>query len=291
MKKNNLVFDLISITKPRLSILVILTTTLSYLIFQTNFNPITFFSLIIGGILVISSSISMNQILEKKFDAKMLRTKNRPIVTGKVTVFQGIFFSIICLIIGLIILFFYVNLLCTVLSFISFIIYAFAYTPLKRISSISVFVGAISGSLPPLLGAIAATNTITNSGLYIFLIQFIWQFPHFWSIAWVYEEDYKKANFKVLPFSNGRSKLNASMIFIYSLCLLLLSIFAPFFKFSWLSTIALIMFGLVFIIPSYNLFKTLETKFAKKIMFISFIYLPIILLAMLIEKIIKIINN
>ncbi|HCW06871.1 MAG TPA: protoheme IX farnesyltransferase, partial [Cytophagales bacterium] len=191
--------------KPRLSFLVAFSCAFGYgLAAKSNLNWSVLFMLTLGGFLLSGASVCINQIIERDLDELMTRTKSRPIPTGRVTLNEAKFFAVVCLLISIIILSIFTNLLTVILSLISAVLYSFVYTPLKRVGPIAVFVGAIPGALPPLLGWIAATGSITHEAMIIFGIQFIWQFPHFWAIAWVADDDYKKAGFKLLPSGGGR---------------------------------------------------------------------------------------
>jgi protoheme IX farnesyltransferase len=187
---------------------------------------------------------------------------------------------------GVFILLIYTNILTTLLSILSMILYSFVYTPLKRVGPIAVFVGAIPGALPPLLGWTAATGTITYEALIIFGIQFIWQFPHFWAIAWVADDDYKKAGFKLLP-SSGQKDLNTAIqIMIYTMFLIPLGLLPATFGITGInSAIVATICGVIFFAMTFSLMKSGDRKSALKIMFGSFLYLPIVQIAYLLDKI------
>ena len=204
--------------KPRLSFLVVFSSGFGYALANQSFIHWGNFTLfLIAGFLVSGSSVTINQIIEQKFDAIMNRTKNRPLPSNRISETEAMWFSIFTGIAGLGIMFIATNLLATSLSAISLILYAFVYTPLKRVGSIAVFVGAIPGALPPLIGWAAASGMLTYEAMIIFGIQFIWQFPHFWAIAWVSDEDYKKAGFKLLPGGGAKDLNTAVNIMIYTL--------------------------------------------------------------------------
>jgi heme o synthase len=185
--------------KFRLSFLVAFSCAFGYVLASHQISWLTLTMLFIGGFLLSGASVIVNQILEKDLDKLMSRTMARPLPTNRLSVSEAVSFCVLCLVIGVGILLIYTNVLTTILSVISMILYSFVYTPLKRVGPIAVFVGAIPGALPPLLGWTASTGVISHEALIIFGIQFIWQFPHFWAIAWVADDDYKKAGFKLLP--------------------------------------------------------------------------------------------
>ncbi|MDH5382778.1 MAG: heme o synthase, partial [Cyclobacteriaceae bacterium] len=186
--------------KFRLSFLVAFSCGFGYLLAgKSNTDWGLLFLVSLGGFLVSGGSIVINQIIERKIDLKMDRTKNRPLPTSRVSVFEALVLSTLSASSGLVLLWMISNPLTVFLSFVSLVLYGFVYTPLKRVGPVAVFVGAIPGALPPLLGWVAATGVISHEALIIFGIQFIWQFPHFWAIAWLAYDDYKKVGIKLLP--------------------------------------------------------------------------------------------
>jgi len=269
--------DYIAFTKLRLSLLVLFSAGLGYLIPGTPFNGTTFTCLLIGGFCITAASNGLNQIFERELDKLMKRTMSRPLPKDKMSVTEAYVLVIVFAITGTLFLWFGTNPLCTVLSVSSLILYAFAYTPLKRISSIAVFVGAIPGALPPLLGYVAAKGTIDYMAMLLFATQFMWQFPHFWAIAWRLNDDYAKAGFSLLPFKSGHSKQNAFQILIYTLFLIPVSVLPAIMGYTHLiSGIIIGLTGVAFLIPSMMLYKNLSMKSASALMFSSFLYLPVV---------------
>ncbi|NOK86077.1 MAG: protoheme IX farnesyltransferase [Chloroflexi bacterium AL-W] len=235
-----------------------------------------------GGLLVTGASNVLNQILEREYDAQMKRTSQRPLPTGVLSDLEALAYALVLAVVGVGIIGYFFNLPAALLSIIGLLVYAFVYTPLKRITPFCVFVGAIPGGLPPLIGWVAFTGSIGPEGLLLFAFQFFWQFPHFWAIAWMLDDDYQRAGFVMLPSSKGKTKFSVQMILIYTLCLV------PLVYFAWETgivglggTIALVVLGLAFSWPAFRLFRTLEGKYAKQLMFASFLYLPLIQLAFL----------
>ncbi len=242
--------------------------------------------LVIGGFLLSGASVCINQIIERDLDKIMTRTLSRPIPTARISVNEAIVFSIVCLLLSIVILWIFTNPLTVVLSLVSMVLYSFIYTPLKRVGPIAVFVGAIPGALPPLLGWIAMTGGITHEAMIIFGIQFIWQFPHFWAIAWVADDDYKKAGFKLLPSGGGRDLNTAIQIMIYTMFLIPLGLLPAMFGITGMkSAIVASVCGVAFFAQTFSLMKTGSQKSAKRIMFGSFLYLPIVQIAYLLDKI------
>ncbi len=261
--------------KFRLSFLVIL-SALSGFLFVGGDSLIKIFYLGIGGILVTAASNGSNQIWEKDLDKLMKRTESRPIPQGQMSVREGIIVVILSLLVGLIFLY-QLNLISALLGLFAFISYVFIYTPMKRVSPWAVFVGAFPGAIPPMLGAIAETGSFGLIPGVLFFVQFTWQFPHFWAIAWVAYDDYKVGGFSLLPSKSGKTKNSAFQIVAYSLALIPFSLLP--WLLGWTGSISMIVatiLGGIFFLYSYRLFLTCEDKDARKLMFASFFYLPII---------------
>lgn len=242
--------------------------------------------LFIGGFLLSGASVIINQIIEKDLDKIMTRTMARPLPTQRISVPEAWTFAAICLVVGVVILLVFTNVLTTTLSIVSMLLYSFVYTPLKRVGPVAVFVGAIPGALPPLLGWTAATGAITYEAWIIFGIQFIWQFPHFWAIAWVADEDYKKAGFKLLPSGGQRDLNTAIQIMVYTMFLIPLGLLPATFGITGIisATIATVC-GVLFFAQTFSLMRDGNRKSAMRIMFGSFLYLPIVQIAYLLDKV------
>jgi len=277
----------LELLKIRLSMLVAFSCAFGYgLATHGNVNWTTLFMLTLGGFLLSGASGCINQIIERDFDKMMSRTMKRPLPTGRVTVNEAIVFSLVCLLISFAILTVFTNTLTVALSFVSMVLYSFVYTPLKRVGPVAVFVGAIPGALPPLLGWTAATGSITHEAMIIFGIQFIWQFPHFWAIAWVADDDYKKAGFKLLPSGGGKDLNTAIQIMVYTMFLIPLGLLPAKFGVTGLnSAIVATVCGVAFFAQTFSLLKTGDRKSALRIMFGSFLYLPIVQIAYLLDKV------
>lgn len=277
--------DYIQLTKFRLSGLVVFSAAMGYLIATgSSLSWTSLFLLSVGGFLVTGSSNTFNQIIEKDTDKLMDRTSDRPLPAGRMSVKEALIAAIIMGSGGVYILWSGLNPLCGILSLFSLLIYVLVYTPAKKVSSFSVLIGAIPGAFPPLLGWIAAKNSIGLEGLILYTIQFIWQFPHFWSIAWVLNDDYLKAGFKLLP-GNGRSKSSAFQTMVYSICLIPLGFVPQFFGLTnSVVTILIVLTGIFFTSQAIKLYSDCETKSAQKLMFGSFIYLPVIQLIWMVYK-------
>jgi protoheme IX farnesyltransferase len=274
------------LVKFRLSLLVSFSCAFGYVLASSHIDWLKLVMLFIGGFLLSGASGTINQILEKEYDKLMTRTMKRPLPTGTVSVQEAKVFAGVCFALSILILLQFTNVFTTLLSVVSMILYCFVYTPLKRVGSIAVFVGAIPGALPPLLGWVAATGSISHEALIIFGIQFVWQFPHFWAIAWLADDDYKKAGFKLLP-SGGQKDLNTAIqIMVYTLFLLPLGLLPAKFGVTGIdSAIVATICGVLFLAQTFSLMKTGSRQSALRIMFGSFLYLPIVQIAYLLDKV------
>lgn len=240
----------------------------------------------VGGFLVSGGAITINQILEKEYDKVMKRTMGRPLPTHRVNKLEASIYAAALLLLGFSMIFVAANLLTLLISIFSMLMYCFVYTPLKRVGPIAVFVGAIPGALPPLLGWVAATGHISYEAMIIFGIQFIWQFPHFWAIAWLADEDYKKAGFKLLPANGKKDMRTAFNIMIYTLFLLPLGLLPAFMGVAGLNSgIIATICGVLFLAQTFRLMQDNSRKSALRIMYGSFLYLPIVQIAYLVDKI------
>ncbi len=273
--------------KFNLSFMVVFSSVICYLlapkVIQYDWVSIVLF--FVGGMLVTGSANTINQVLEKDTDALMKRTSNRPIANGRMSVNEGWCFAVITGIAGTLILWHF-NFLTAALSAFSLFIYAFIYTPLKKINSVSVLVGAVPGALPCLIGWAAGNDNLSAGGWALFAIQFFWQFPHFWAIAWIAHKDYTAAGFKLLPSVDGPTKYSAIQSIIYSLLLLPVGILPYFFGVSGLISLSIVMIANFFMVwQCVSLYREMTQQAARRVMFSSYFYLPIVLLALLIDKI------
>nr|AOE06624.1 heme O synthase, protoheme IX farnesyltransferase COX10-CtaB [uncultured bacterium] len=276
------------LTKFRLTLSVVFSSFISYFLGASEVNFTQLFYLITGGILIVSSSNIFNQIIESDLDKLMKRTQNRPLPKKEITPKLALFLAILSALIGLIFMYL-INLKVAILAAVSIFLYTAIYTPMKLISPLSVFVGAIPGAFPFMIGWVAATNEIGIEALTLFLMQFFWQFPHFWSIGWSQNSDYEKAGFKMLP-TGRKDKSTSAQILFYSIWAVLVSII-PFFgitgelKLSIVGVLAVFALGALLIYKSYILFLDGKNENAKKLMLTSVIYLTFIQLTFLFDKI------
>ena len=276
------------LTKFRLTLSVVFSSFISYFLGASEINYIELFYLIAGGILIVGSSNIFNQVIERDLDKLMKRTQNRPLPKEEITPRTALFLAILSAVIGLLFMYL-INLKVAILAATSIFLYTAIYTPMKLVSPLSVFVGAIPGAFPFMIGWVAATNDIGIEALTLFLMQFFWQFPHFWSIGWSQNSDYEKAGFKMLP-TGKKDKSTSAQILFYSIWAVLISI-VPFFgitgelKLSVICVIVVIALGGLLIYKSYVLFLDGKNDNAKKLMLTSVIYLTFIQLTFLFDKI------
>lgn len=272
--------------KFRLSFLVAFSSGFGYILAsRSNFSWSSFLLFCLGAISISGAAITVNQILEKEYDKLMKRTENRPLPTDRVGVNEAWIFAMVLLSAGVFILSVYSNYITVALSLLSFVLYSFVYTPLKRVGPIAVFVGAIPGALPPLLGWVAYTGSISYEAIIIFGIQFIWQFPHFWAIAWLADEDYKKAGFKLLPGEGKKDMKTAVNIMIYTLFLIPFGLLPAKFGLTGInSAIVATICGVLFLAQTFKLIRDNSRASALKIMYGSFLYLPLVQIAFLMDK-------
>lgn len=279
--------DIMELTKFRLSFLVVFSAVMAYLLanpFAADWLKITLLSL--GGFLVTASSNTINQLIEKDTDKLMDRTKNRPLPAGRMKPIEAYLIAGFTGVIGIFILGVVFNPVSGLLGALALISYAFIYTPFKKISPVAVFIGAIPGSMPLLIGWTAATGTIGLGGILLFTIQFFWQIPHFWSIAWLLNEDYQKAGYHLLPSSDGKNRTTALQNIPYLVCLIAVSTLPYAFGFTGIISLAIsLIAGLFFLIKGIQLATDISDKSARSLMFASFIYIPVVFIAFVLDKI------
>jgi protoheme IX farnesyltransferase len=279
--------DYSQLIKASLSIMVVFSSVISYLlapkIVEYDWKMITL--LAVAGLLVTGSANAINQTVEKDTDALMKRTAKRPIAAGRMTVVEGWTFAVITGTIGVFMLGNFFNWLSAGIALISLFLYAFIYTPLKKVSSISVIVGAIPGALPCLIGWAAGNDALSMGGWILFLLQFLWQFPHFWAIAWIAHKDYTKAGFKLLPNESGPTKYTAIQTIIYSLLLIPVGVIPYFINMGGMVSLIIVTLANLFMVwRCIQLYRNMDVPSAKRVMFSSYIYLPVVLFGLLADK-------
>jgi protoheme IX farnesyltransferase len=282
--------DYMMLVKFSLTTMVVFSAVVSFLLVPGNhFNGKMMLLLFIAGFLVTGSANTINQVVEKDTDALMKRTAKRPVASGRMSTSEGYAFAIITGVLGVLMLWHFFNFTSAALAAFSLFLYAFIYTPLKKLNSISVLVGAVPGALPCLIGWTAGFYSDTVSwggGWVLFGIQFFWQFPHFWAIAWLAHKDYSNAGFRLLPSVEGPTKYSAIQSIIYSLLLIPVGLLPYFTGMSGQVSLIIVLIANIFMIwQSVRLYREMEPKAARRVMFSSYIYLPIVLLALLMDKI------
>ena len=275
--------DYAAFCKLRLASLVVFSALCGYLMAADTVNWKDLIMLLIGGFFVTGSSNGFNQIIEKQPDSLMKRTQNRPLPQNRMSIQEAVIVASVMGLLGVILLYL-INPLSALLGAIALVLYTAVYTPLKKETPFAVFVGAFPGAVPPMLGYVAFTGALDLEAWVLFAVQFMWQFPHFWAIAWKLDDDYKLAGFKMLP-SGNRDKSSAYLILVYTLMMIPVSLLPLFFGLSgYISAAIILLAGIGFLIIAIKLYNSLSPKDASRLMFASFIYLPVVQVAMLVDK-------
>jgi protoheme IX farnesyltransferase len=281
--------DMAQLVKLRLTLTVVLSSVLAYLIALPSgvFQWTSLVLLALGGFFTTAAANVLNEVLEREYDAKMTRTMNRPLADERMRVGEAVLYAGLFTLIGIVFLALF-NPLTSFLGTLALVIYAFIYTPMKRISPISVVVGAIPGALPVLIGSVAAEGRLTLLGLILFTFQFLWQFPHFWSIGWLGFEDYSKAGYKLLPVDNegNQDRSIGVQSLVYVIFLFPVGILP--FVFGYSGVVSLVVVTLMTAVYAFFAFR-FKQQFNKKtalgLMFCSFLYIPVSLVVFLMDKI------
>lgn len=291
--KKSLYKDFVEITKARLSISVVVSTIAGYLLGFNEEQPfqwLVLLLLIVGGYCMVGASNVFNQIIEIELDAKMDRTKNRPLPSGRITKQNAFILGCVLTILGLAILY-NVNPKTAMFGAISIFMYVSLYTPLKTVTPLSVFVGAFPGAIPFMLGWVAATGHFGIEAGTLFIIQFFWQFPHFWAIGWFLYDDYKKAGFFMLP-TGKKDKKTALQTILYTIWMILASII-PAFGFtgnlilSKIAALIVFLLGLWMLFYAVQLHKQMDSKAARKLMIVSVSYISLLQIIYVIDKFLR----
>ncbi|CAI8346019.1 MAG: Protoheme IX farnesyltransferase 1 [Polaribacter sp. SA4-10] len=283
----SIITDVKQLVKVGLSLSVVFSSVAGYLLAVEAVNYATLTLLAVGGFLMVSASNAFNQIIEIDTDALMQRTKNRPLPTGRMSVNTALVIAILFAILGLGILYF-INAKSALFGAISIFLYTSAYTPLKSVTPLTVFVGAIPGAIPFMLGWVAATNQFGIEAGILFMIQFFWQFPHFWSIGWLQDEEYKKAGFNMLPM-NMKDTGAVKQIIFYTVIMIVVSI-APVLKVTGAfyiypaTAIIVALLGCLMLYYAVQLYKTLHNTEARKLMLASVLYITLVQIIYVIDK-------
>ncbi|MFC7445711.1 MULTISPECIES: heme o synthase [Mesoflavibacter] len=288
--KHSAISDFKEITKMRLSLSVVFSSIAGYLLGADTISFKILLLLALGGYFMVGASNAFNQIIEKDLDALMLRTKNRPVASGRMTVNTAFVIACVFTILGIIILY-TINQQTAMFGAISIFLYTSVYTPLKTKTPLSVFVGAIPGAIPFMLGWVAATDDFGIEPGTLFALQFFWQFPHFWAIGWFLFEDYKKGGFFMLP-TGKQDKGTAIQTILYTIWTILVSIVPVFgitgkLKLSIVAALIVFGFGLFMLYYAVQLYKKMTEKAAKQLMLASVLYITVIQVIYVLDKFIR----
>ena len=279
--------DYFQLIKFTLSFTIVFSCVVCYLLVPgIRFDAVSVLLLFIAGMLITGAANAINQTVEKDTDALMKRTASRPVASGRMQPNEAWTFAMISGVAGVLIMWYWFNWQSALLGLLSLCLYAFIYTPLKKINSISVLVGAFPGALPCLIGWVAGAGDFSSGGWVLFAIQFLWQFPHFWAIAWVAHKDYEKAGFKLLPSKAGPTKFTALQGIIYSMLMIPVGMLPFYYHISGsVSLIILLLCNLSMVFLSVLLFLQMNVQAARRVMFGSYFYLVIVFLSLLFDKI------
>ncbi len=282
-----LIDNLKQLTKMRLALSVVFSSLAGYLLASDNIQIQNLFLLLAGGYLIVGASNAYNQILEKDLDFLMDRTKNRPLPGKRISVSNAIFIAVIMTFLGLFLLY-EINYRTFIFGAIAVLLYVCFYTPLKTKTPLSVFIGAIPGAIPFMLGWVAFSNKFGIEPGVLFMIQFFWQFPHFWAIGWMLDDDYKKAGFKMLP-TGRKDKSTAFLIVMYTVWMIIISLlplgsFTGELNLSISGAIIVLFLGISMLYYAIDLMKKLSTIAAKKLMYASVAYITILQLVYVLDK-------
>ncbi|MGV3598450.1 MAG: heme o synthase [Bacteroidota bacterium] len=279
--------DYSQLLKLRLTLTVVFSAAMGFILAPAaTIDWPLFWLLILGGTMVVGAANGINQVIERDYDKMMVRTANRPVATQRMGINEAIIFSLVTGLGGVFLLGYYFNDVTGYLALFSLISYAFIYTPLKRVSPIAVFVGAFPGAVAPMLGWTAVTGSIDAGAVALFVIQFFWQFPHFWAVAWILDEDYRRAGFYLLPSFEGRGKKSAFQVLIWT-TVLIPSVLLPLQIgiVGMVSTVIALIASAAMVWLAARLYKDCSIKNARTLMFAAFIYLPVVLLAFVFDKV------
>jgi heme o synthase len=277
--------DFSLLVKFRLSMLVLFSAVMSYAIVAGGDLSWSVLLLVVGGFLVTGAANTLNQVLERDYDLQMNRTANRPIAAGRMSVSSAVLLAGFMTLIGGAMLSFF-NPLTGVLGMLSLISYAFIYTPLKRVTPLAVIVGAIPGALPNVIGTVAFEGELSMYALMLFCMQFLWQMPHFWAVAWLADEDYKRAGFNLLPSQSGLCDASVGKISaLFCVGLMVLTVWAGWIGLTgWVATSVLFVLNAYWTYLCWQLGESCSREAARKQMFMSFFHLPITLIVLLLDK-------
>jgi len=279
--------DFKEITKARLAISVVFSSLAGYLLGAHQIDVVSLLLLAFGGYCMVGASNAYNQIIEKDLDALMKRTQNRPIPAGRISVNKALSIAVLLTVLGIISLYI-LNPKTAMFGAISIFLYTSCYTPLKTKTPLAVFVGAIPGAIPFMLGWVAATNEFGIEPGTLFMIQFFWQFPHFWALAWMLDDDYKKGGFKMLP-TGKKDKGTALQIIMYTIWMLVISVIPAFgitgrLELSIPAAVIIFLMGMVMLVFAFLLYEKRDNVTARKLMLASVSYITLMQVVYVVDK-------
>ncbi len=289
-KSPSMVKNLIELTKPRLSVVVVFSSIAGYFLGADDYDWKVILMLIVGGYFLVGSSNVFNQIIEKDLDALMKRTQNRPLPTGRISVSAALMYGFMMALSGIYILYL-INFATAFFGALSIVLYALVYTPLKTRTPLCVFVGAFPGAIPYMLGWVAASGSFGIEPGTLFMLQFFWQFPHFWAIGWMLKDDYKAGGFKMLPTGDA-DKGTAVQIILYTIWTIAISLIPAFgitgsLYMTWISAVLVGALGLWFLYYAIKLFKERTNQVARKLMLVSVSYITLIQIIYVVDKFLR----
>lgn len=278
--------DYWTLTKPEVNTLVVMSTLCGfYLGSRGPMNPLKMFHTLLGTLLVASGTATLNQLMERAHDARMRRTANRPLPSGRIKTSHALWFGLLLSLGGVLYLALAVNLLSSDLALLTLASYLLLYTPLKRKSPLCTLVGAFPGAMPPLIGWAAASGVLTREAWILFAILFLWQFPHFLAIAWMYREDYARAGFKMLPAADLNGRFTGLQVIATTFGLLSVSLLPVFLgEQGTIYFIGALVTGMIFLFFGARLGSSMTNSRARQVLFASILYLPIIFGLMMLDK-------
>ena len=287
MNNKKLLAAYLELTKPRILTLVLITTTLGFFLGGNGIHSVLrLFTLLLGVAFVCAGASTLNHYLERDADSKMIRTRHRPIPAGVISPSNALIYGIILVLSGVLILCWRINLLTAFLSLLSAFLYVLVYTPLKKVSWLNTSIGAIPGALPPMGGWAAATGDLTLGAWVLFLILFLWQHPHFYAIAWMFKDDYKRGGFKMLPVIHPDGRSTFQQINIFSLFLIPISLLPTYLGMSgWIYFYGSLLSGIGLFVIGQKLSFSKSMGDAQRLLRASIIYLPVLLLLILVDRI------
>ncbi len=275
------------LSKPRVTILVWLTTLAGFVLgaWGQPLEGALVVAVLVGSWLVVASANTFNQALEWRYDAQMSRTASRPIPSGQVSVPEAVVLALLWGVSGVVLLALFVNGLVALLGLVSIVLYAFVYTPLKRYTPLCTAIGGIPGAIPPVAGWVSAQGNFAPEALLLFALQYIWQFPHLWAIAWLNAEDYAKVGFRLLPYTNDDGTRTGRLVFLYTVALVGFSLmFLPYVQKPALYLVWAGMIGVWHLVYSLQFYATPERRYARGVLMASVLYLPLLLLGLILSR-------